>query len=127
MFAPSSRYAGLPVLFWEAPDGRSIAYVSRRFSPPSGALPLLVEVTTMAGERLDQIASQTLGDPEQFWRICDANDAMNPNALVAEPGRRLRVPVPAPRGLEASGLLPLSEPRALGGAASSVLGGEGDS
>jgi hypothetical protein len=90
VFGPTSRYAGLPVRFWESPDGRSIAYVSRRFSPFGNRLPLLAETTTAEGDRLDLIATRTLGDPEQFWRICDANDAMNPNDLVATPGRRLR-------------------------------------
>ena len=42
----------------------------------------------MPGDRLDLITARTLGDPEQFWRICDANDALDPDDL-AEPGRRL--------------------------------------
>jgi hypothetical protein len=40
------------------------------------------------------LTARALGDPEQFWRICDANNAMYPPDLVAEPGQRLRVPVP---------------------------------
>ena len=55
---------------------------------------LLAEVTVIRGDRLDLIAARTLGDPEQFWRVCDANDAMNPVILTEEPGRTLRVPVP---------------------------------
>ena len=46
------------------------------------------------GDRLDLITARTLGDPEQFWRICDANNTMNPSDLTAETGRVLRVPVP---------------------------------
>jgi hypothetical protein len=46
------------------------------------------------GDRLDLIAARTLGDSEQFWRVCDANDAMDPHELTAEPGRAVRVPVP---------------------------------
>jgi nucleoid-associated protein YgaU len=55
-----------------------------------------MEVTVTEGDRLDLIAFRTLGDPEIFWRICDANDAMNPFDLVAdgEIGRKLRVPIP---------------------------------
>jgi hypothetical protein len=41
------------------------------------------------------VTARTLGDPEQFWRICDANDALDPYALVV-PGRRLTVPMPMP-------------------------------
>ena len=55
---------------------------------------LLVEVTVTQGDRLDLIAYNTLGDPEQFWRICDANNAMNPVELTAEAGKTVRVPVP---------------------------------
>ena len=43
---------------------------------------------------MDLIAARTIGDAEQFWRICDANDAMNPADLTAESGETLRVPVP---------------------------------
>ncbi len=63
------------------------------FFPRAETLPLLVEVTVAEGDRLDLIAARTLGDPEQFWRVCDANNAMNPADLMA-PGRILRVPVP---------------------------------
>jgi hypothetical protein len=94
MFEPTSRYANIPTAKWTAPDGRIIAYKRRRFLPPPQSLTLLVEVTVAQGERLDLIAARTLGDPEQFWRICDASGAMNPAELTAEPGRTLRVPAP---------------------------------
>lgn len=94
MFEPTSRYYSLKKATYEMPDGREIAYVRRRFLPRGENLPLLVEVTVTDGDRLDLIAARTLGDPEQFWRICDANSAMNPFDLIAEPGRILRVPVP---------------------------------
>jgi hypothetical protein len=45
-------------------------------------------------ERLDQVASRTLGDPQQFWRLCDANDAMNPFTLLQETSGRLVLPSP---------------------------------
>ena len=59
-------------------------------------MPLLAEVAVGQGDRLDLITARTLGDPEQFWRVCDANDAMDPRELTAETGRALRVPVPQP-------------------------------
>jgi hypothetical protein len=46
------------------------------------------------GDRLDNIAALYLGDPEQFWRICDANAAMRPNELTETIGRRLRITLP---------------------------------
>ena len=68
----------------------------RRFLPHGAGLPLLVEVTVAQGDRLDLIAARTLGDPEHFWRICDANDALDPVELTSEAGRMLRVPFPQP-------------------------------
>jgi hypothetical protein len=57
-------------------------------------MPLLVEVTVTDGDRLDLITGRTLGDPEQFWRVADANNAMNPSELTEEPGTIVRVPIP---------------------------------
>jgi hypothetical protein len=94
MFEHTSRYYALETATYSAPDGRVIAYKRRRFLPPGHEMPLLVEVTVVQGDRLDLISARTLGDPEQFWRVCDANNAMNPSELMTEPGRRLRVPVP---------------------------------
>jgi hypothetical protein len=94
MFEPTSRYFAVETARRTAPDGRVIAYKRRRFLPRAEALPLLVEVTVTQDDRLDLITARTLGDPEQFWRVCDANNAMYPPDLVTEPGRTLRVPVP---------------------------------
>lgn len=96
MFEPTSRYYHIEETTLSTADGRELAYKRRRFVPPPGALPLLVEVTVQQGERLDQITARVLGDPEQFWRICDANTALNPLDLVAQPGRRIRIPLPQP-------------------------------
>lgn len=94
MFAPTSRYDSLKTATYKAADGREVTYVRRRFLPSGDDLPLLVEVTLTEGDRLDLIAARTIGDAEQFWRVCDANDALNPADLTTEPGRILRVPVP---------------------------------
>ena len=94
MFEHTSRYYALETATYAAPDGRVVAYKRRRFLPRGEEMPLLAEVTVTRGDRLDLIAARTLGDPEQFWRVCDANDAMNPASLMDEPGRTLRVPVP---------------------------------
>lgn len=98
MFEPSSRYAAIETTTLEQPDGRTVAYKRRRFLPRGSSMPLLIEVTVAQGDRLDLITATTLGDPEQFWRICDANDAMHPAELTAMPGRRLRVAVPQVQG-----------------------------
>lgn len=96
MFEHTSRYYQIETAQLTGPDGRVIAYKRRRFLPQGETLPLLVEVTVTQGDRLDLIAARTLGDPEQFWRICDANDALDPLELTAEAGRVIRVPIPQP-------------------------------
>ena len=96
MFGPTSRYYSIEVAEHRTPGGRVVRYVRRRFLPQPDELPLLVEVTVTEGDRLDRIAARTLGDPEGFWRVADANDALDPLDLTAEPGRVLRVPVPQP-------------------------------
>ena len=51
--------------------------------------------TVRQGERLDNITARMLGDPLQFWRIADANNAMRPNELTEAIGRQLRITLPA--------------------------------
>lgn len=94
VFEPTSRYFEIETATLAAADGRVIAYKRRRFLPRGAAMAELAEVTVTQGDRLDLIAARTLGDPEQFWQICDANDAMDPAELTAEPGRRLRIGMP---------------------------------
>ena len=94
MFDETSRYANIETAELTTPEGRVIRYVRRRFLPEGEAMPVLMEVTVTQGDRLDLIAAKAISEPEQFWRICDANNTMNPADLVAEPGRRLRIPLP---------------------------------
>lgn len=94
MFEQTSRYNNLETATLTTPDGRKVNYKRRRFLPRGEAMPLLVEVTVTQGDRLDLITARVLGDPEQFWRVCDANNAMNPADLTDEPGRTLRVALP---------------------------------
>lgn len=94
MFDHTSRYYALGENTYEAADGRQIRYKQRRFLPQGEKMPLLVEVTVKPGERLDAIAAIHLGDPLQFWQVCDANDAMNPFALVEEVGKKVKVALP---------------------------------
>jgi len=95
MFDPTSRYYNLGTATYASADGRTIAYVRRRFLPQGQTMPLLAELILVQGDRLDLIAARSLGDPGQFWRICDANDAMDPQDLIdAGPGSKLRIPAP---------------------------------
>jgi hypothetical protein len=94
MFEPTSRYYDVDTVSRTQSDGRVVAYKRRRFLPRGESLLMLAELSVAQGERLDVLSARAIGDPEQFWRICDANNAMYPPDLVAEPGQRLRVPVP---------------------------------
>ena len=90
---PNSRYAGLETVKLELPDGREVVHLRRRFVPPPERFALLQEHMVRQGDRLDNITAEYLGDPEQFWRICDANAALHPEELE-EIGRRLRITLP---------------------------------
>lgn len=94
MFDPTSRYYNLEQATIERADGEEIRYVRRRFLPQGEEMPRLTEVTVNDGDRLDLITARTLGDPLQFWRVADANNAHHPFDLTDEPGRVVRVPVP---------------------------------
>lgn len=94
LFPPTRRYYGIDTATVETADGGTIIYVRRRFCPLPERLSLLQEHIVLQGERLDNIAVQYLGDPEQFWRICDANRAMRPDELIETTGRRLRITLP---------------------------------
>ena len=94
-FPDNSRYRDVDVATLTTVDGRTIAYLRRRVVPPPESLALLREHVVRAGERLDQVAAAEIGDPEQFWRVADANGAVAPEELTDVPGRRLRITLPA--------------------------------
>jgi hypothetical protein len=96
MFDASSRYAAVETATLRDAEGRVIAYKRRRFVPRGASLPLLVEVEVTQGDRLDLITARTLGDPEHFWRVCDANDVLRPGELTSRVGQLIRVPFPQP-------------------------------
>jgi len=93
-FPPTSRYHGLPVKEHTFPDGRIVPYVARRFIPPPERFALLALHAVMAGDRIDNLAAQYLGDAAQYWRIADANAAMRPEALTEQAGAAVRITLP---------------------------------
>jgi hypothetical protein len=94
LFAPNSRYHAVPTAVHRLPDGAMVLYVKRRFIPPPEKFALLQEHALVQGERLDHLAARYFGDPELFWRICDANGAMRPDDVIEEVGRRIRITLP---------------------------------
>ena len=93
LFPPTSRYHGIATATMEA-DGATIIYLRRRLLPAVERFALLQEHEVTQSERLDNITFKYLGDPEQFWRICDANGAMRPEELTETIGQRLRITLP---------------------------------
>jgi hypothetical protein len=94
LFPANSRYQNIETAKLVRPDGTEIVYLKRRFVPPPERFTLLQEHVVVEGDRLDNITARYLGDPEQFWRVCDANRAMRPDELTEEIGRRLRITLP---------------------------------
>lgn len=93
-FPPTSRYASVETATLERPGDDSIVYLRRRFLAPGERFALLQEHVVTQDDRIDNLAARYVGDPEQFWRICDANEAMNPPELTVTIGRRLRITLP---------------------------------
>jgi hypothetical protein len=93
-FPPTSRYALTPTTSLVRADGTVVTYLKRRFVPPPENLALLQWHRVVQNERLDNIAAQYLGDPEQFWRLCDANRALRPQELTETIGKPLRITLP---------------------------------
>jgi hypothetical protein len=94
LFPPTSRYHGIDIAAFETGDGTTIAYLRRRFVPPPERFALLMEHTVVSGDRLDTVTARYFGDPEQFWRVCDANGAVRPEELTETPGKTIRITLP---------------------------------
>lgn len=97
MFDTTSRYFNIATTTMSVPDEdggtREIRYVERRFIPSADNQTTLVEHTVTQGERLDNITARYLGDPAQFWRVCDANSVMVPEELE-QTGRIIEIALP---------------------------------
>jgi len=96
MFEERSRYSVLEDAIFTTPNGHTIVYKRRRFLPQGEKIPELIEISVGITDRLDTITARTIGDPQQFWQVCDANNCMNPFDLTGEQavGSSLRIPVP---------------------------------
>lgn len=98
MFDKTSRYYKLDIATMNVVDSdglpREIRYVRRRFIPSSVGLTTLVEHTVVQGDRLDNITTRYLGDPTQFWRVCDANDVLQPTEITDGIGNVITIALP---------------------------------
>jgi hypothetical protein len=93
-FPATSRYYGVETTTMDLPDGRKVTYLRRRLLPQPERFADLQQHVVREGDRLDNIAASYLGDAEAFWRIADANRAMQPEDLTRSIGRVLRITLP---------------------------------
>ena len=91
-FPPGSRYHGIGQAVIETSDDNSIVYLRRRIIPLATQSEQRNEYTISEGDRLDNIAAEYIGDPEQFWQIADINNAVKPEELTDEVGTKLLLP-----------------------------------
>ena len=80
MFDTNSRYAAAGTYQATLEDG-SVVVVTRIPRPPSRTP--IGWYRRGEGERLDLIAYQFVKDATKAWALCDANDAVSPDALAA--------------------------------------------
>jgi hypothetical protein len=93
-FDPDSRYYGLSVLDGSTAEGTPVRYVARRFVPDPGGLSVVQTYRVRQGDRIDVVAASLLGRPLAYWQLCDANLAVEPDDVVAQPGRFIVVTLP---------------------------------
>ncbi len=89
MAALASRYAKLDTYTVTTQTGATVT-ATRLPLPRTG--PVLGFHRLVEGQRLDLIANHYLSDPTAFWRLCDANGSMVPDALAARD--LVAIPVP---------------------------------
>jgi hypothetical protein len=82
VFFPGSRYLPLGTYSATRRDGTTVTVT--RLPLPSPAR-LAGYHRRLVGERLDLVAARHLKDATAFWRLCDDNDAVSPDALGAAP------------------------------------------
>lgn len=92
MFSKGSRYRELPHHVWRSAEGVEVVYVGRRPLPRSREIRGDRRTVVGPGERLDLVTHRVLGQPEDFWRLCDANGVLDPFDVSGATGRVLRIP-----------------------------------
>jgi nucleoid-associated protein YgaU len=92
---PTSRYYGFAVSTLSRADGKKIAYLQRRMVPQPEIYASVTNYIVVDGDRIDNVAAKYLGDPLLYWMICEANGASDPDALMSQVGRRIKIPLAA--------------------------------
>ena len=80
MFFQGSRYATQDTYSVETAKGKIVQATKL---PLPSLTPLIGFHRRLEWQRLDLIASHSLSDATSFWQLCDANNAVVPDALSA--------------------------------------------
>jgi hypothetical protein len=79
VFFPGSRYQTQAIYQVTSPGG----VLATAVTVPLPIAPALIGFhKRRQGDRLDLVANHYLGDATAFWRVCNANNAMVPDALT---------------------------------------------
>ncbi len=81
-FDPQSRYARQDETVYTAPDGTPMRYLTRRLVSRVEEPARASYADSKVRARVDLLSLRLLGDPLQFWRVCDAAVALDPLSLV---------------------------------------------
>jgi hypothetical protein len=90
MFYPGSRYEKTGTYQVTAADGTTLTVTKLPLPPAPESVRLLGFHPRQDDQRLDHIANHYLADATGFWRLCDANGTVVPDAL----GTRSLVGIP---------------------------------
>lgn len=80
MFFAGSRYENAGTYNVTTPEGKTVTVTK---IPLPKRKPLLGYHRRLQGQRLDLIASYYLKDANGFWQLCNANNAVVPDALAS--------------------------------------------
>lgn len=89
MFDRTSRYAEIATYTIVGPGGEPVTVKKIRVIP---ATPSATSRRIVRPDRPDLLAHELYKAPEESWRIADANRVMDPEELVTEPGKLIRIP-----------------------------------
>jgi len=89
MFLENSRYLNVPAVETKTADGRSVTVLKLRPLPATAGEPHAVK----DNDQLDVSAHRITGDGTKFWRIADANTALDARTLTARTGAVIQMPL----------------------------------
>lgn len=98
IFPPNSRYARDAIRETTLTDGTVRDFVGRRIIPRTERFQALDRHRADGDERIDALSAERYGDPELYWRICDANGDADPGLACRPAGRLLVIPLPLEMG-----------------------------